>query len=206
MQPNDEPRYAIDYLDSIATVPKGGSKPVSDKLFFSLIGGGLLLALIVGLLFVFLSSGSSPKQDLARLSAKLQSLQTIADTTQENIVSNNLRGTNSTLSLTLTNAAADLAPLLSSNGINPEKLDKKLTEAEETDVILKELDDAWLNAVIDRSYAREMSYQLERLILLINQIENKTKDSSLKEYLVVTRDKMDPLRERFAQFNAAASE
>lgn len=206
MQPNEEQQYAIDYLDSIATVPRSTDKGVSDKLFFGLIAGGLLLALVVGLLFAFLNTGNTtPKQDLARLSAKLQSLQTITDTTQKNIVSNNLRGINSTLSLTLTNTAGDLAPLLASNGVDSKKIDAKIVAAENTDEILKELDDAWLNAVIDRSYAREMSYQLETLILLLNQIDSKTNSASLKEFLADTKEKMEPLRDRFAQFNAATS-
>ena len=77
--------------------------------------------------------------------------------------------------------------------------------AENTDEILQNLDDAWLNAVIDRSYAREMSYQLETLIVLIDRIDGSTNSTSLKEYLGNTRESMEPLRDRFAEFSAATS-
>jgi hypothetical protein len=207
MQPNNEHQYAIDYLDSISSVPPSRqSNSVSDKLFFAILGGGLLLALLVGSIFMFMGGESSPADDLSKISAKLQSLQTISDTTQKSLVSNNLRGINSTLSLTLTNTSGDIAPILSANGIDPKKLNQKFTSAEKTNEILKGLDDARLNAVLDRTYAREMTYQLETFILLLNQIDTKTKSQSIKEFVSSTRDKITPIKDRFANFNAATTQ
>src|SRR5690606_38923376 len=135
----------------------------------------------------------------------LQSIQKIADTTQKQLVSSELRGANSTLSLTLTNANTDIKPLLAANELEATKLNPKFVSEQRTEAILSELNNAWLNGVLDRSYAREMSYQLETLILLIDQIEPKTNNTSFKEFLVSTRDKFEPLRDRFAKFNAATS-
>lgn len=202
MQPNNQ--HPIDYLDSIATVPKGGKKPVSDKLFFGVLAGGLLIALLVGA-FALFNTGTNTSDDFASIGAKLQSLQSLADASQKNIVSSNLRGTNSNLSLALANSNRDITEPLAEFGIDSKKIETLTAGDKDVSEILERLEDARLNAVFDRTYAREMSYQLETLLALIDQTKRKTDSTANQEFLSTTRESIAPLQEQFAKFSAATS-
>lgn len=203
MQPNEQngqpSQHPIDYLDSISTVPKGTKKGPSDMVFFGAIIGGLLIALIVGI-FVFLSSGND-KADLSTLSIRLANLQTVADDSQKNAVSSRLRGTNTSLSLTLANANRDIGPLLAEHDVDPKKIDAKITAAENTDDLNERLEDARLNGIFDRIYAREMAYELETVLILLEQLNSNTKSKEQKEYLATTYDNIRPIQESFAKFD-----
>lgn len=207
MQPNEQteqPQHPIDYLDSISTVPRSTKQGPSDKLFFGAIIGAVLVILIVGA-FAFLSTGTSTKDDFATLGVRLMNLQTVVDDSQENIISSDLRGTNTSLSLVLTNANRDIAGSLTAYGIDPEKPPAKIAAKEDTTELTERLEDARLNAIFDRIYAREITYQLQTTLILIEQIESKTKSSSEKEFLSTTHKNLQPLQERFAKFDAASS-
>ena len=65
------------------------------------------------------------------------------------------------------------------------------------------LEDARLNAVFDRTYAREMEYQLATLLALMERVYSSTSSSSLKEYLEESYDNLEPLHEQFAAFDEA---
>ncbi len=202
MQPNEQPQFSIDYLDQIASPPQ---KPgMRDKLFPILVIGGLLVALLVGLMAI-LSAGGGNQEDMMRLSAKLKTLQAIADSSQRNIKSSSLRSTNGNLSLFLTNTNRDMAEPLKANNVNVAKLNPKITASEDGSDLKAELEDARLNVVFDRTYAREMSYQLEALAALMQQIEANTKSRSLKESLITAKTQLKPLQKQFADFTAASS-
>lgn len=202
MQPENQ--HPIDYLDSIATVPKGGSKAMNDKLFFGVLLGGVVVALIVGAL-AFFNTGSSVSNDLAQLSAKLQSTQAAVNTSHRNVISSQLRGINTSLSLALTNANRDIAAPLAANGLAANQLDPHILASESNEELLRRLDDARLNAVFDRTYAREMSYELQTLIVLLGQVEGKTNDKPLQELLSTTRQNIEPIQKQFADFSASTS-
>lgn len=202
MQPDNQ--HPIDYLDSIATVPKGGKKSVNDKLFFGVLAAGLLVAVAVGA-FAFFNTGTNTPDDFASIGAKLQNLQSLADASQKNIVSSNLRGTNSNLSLTLANSNREIMAPLTTLGVDTKKVEALVASDEDVAEILERLEDARLNAVFDRTYAREMSYQLETLMALIDQAKRKTDNTSNQEFLSSTRESIAPLQEQFAQFSAATS-
>lgn len=203
MQPNEQPEHPIDYLDSISTAPKKPAGKVNDKLFFGVIIGGVLITLIVGVL-ALLSVGTSSKEDMGRLSVRLENLQTISDAARKTTISSSLRATNINLSLALTNANRDIVEPLTANGIDPKKIDSRITTEENTDELKEKLEDARLNAIFDRTYAREMSYQLETLLVLIQQIEGKTKNSAEKEFLSTLRGNLEPLQKQLANFSASS--
>jgi predicted outer membrane protein len=202
MQPNEPPQFSIDYLDQIASPPK---KPgVRDKLFPILVIGGLIVALLVGLVAI-LGAGGGNQEDMMRLPAKLKTLQSVADSSQKNIKSSGLRSTNGNLSLFLTNTNRDMAEPLSANNVDAAKLSPKITASEDGSDLKAELEDARLNVVFDRTYAREMSYQLEALAALMQQIEANTNSRSLKEALTTAQKQLEPLQKQFADFTAASS-
>lgn len=202
MQPNDQPQFSIDYLEQISSAPK---KPgMKDKLFPIVVIAGLVIVVLVGL-FTLLDTGGGNQSDMMRLAARLKTLQTVTDSSQNTIKSNDLRSTNTNLSLFLTNTNRNIVSPLQANGISVGKLDPKITASEDGSGLKARLEDARLNAVFDRTYAREMSYQLEALAALMQQVETNTKSQSLKKFLTTARSQLEPLGKQFADFTAANS-
>ncbi len=199
MNPDQNP-YPIDYLNQIA--PEQPKTGMNNKLFFMLIGGGLLVAIIVGIL-ALTTGGNGPTQKMQTLSARLTTLQKVSSDSQKTIKSGTLRSTNSTLTILLTNANRDIAEPLSKNGVDVKKIDKSIQTKENGSKLTEELEDARLNAIFDRVYAREMSYQLETVTALMKQIYNSTGSKSLKEYLEATDTNLQPVMKQLADFNAA---
>lgn len=203
MQPDEQIQHPIDYLDSISTVPRKPAGGMSNKLFFGVILGALLVFVFVGAL-ILLNAGPSSQENLSRLSVRLENLQKISDDAGKKAVSSTLRATNINLALALTNANRDLAEILTANGIDPKKISSTIKDEEKTDELTEKLEDARLNAIFDRTYAREMSYQLETLLVLIKQLETSTQDSAEKEFLMTLRTNLEPLQKQFSEFTAAS--
>jgi hypothetical protein len=197
LSPNQTP-YSIDYLNQIA--PESKKPGMSNKLFMFVIGGGLLVAVIIGI--IALSSGSGPTQKMQTLAARLTTLQTISDKAQKNIKSGSLRSTNSSLTILLTNANRDIVEPLSKNSVDVKKIDKNILADEDGAELTQTLEDARLNAVYDRTYAREMSYQLDTVAALMKELYSSSNSKSFKEYLVNTDKNLQPLKKQFYEFNA----
>lgn len=196
----DVPQYSIDYLNQIAPAPK---KPgLDNRIFLFVIGGGLILAAIVGMLTLF-SGGNGPTEKMQTLAARMEVLQDIASKSQKNIKSNKLRNTNSSLAIFLTNANRDIETPLENNGLSIEKIDKniKAQEAADGEALAKKLEDARLNAVFDRTYANEMSYQLTTVEALMKSIYKSTKSKSMKSYLEATDGNIAPIIKQLNDFN-----
>lgn len=196
------PQYSIDYLNQIAPQQK---KSTPNKLL--VIVGILVILLIVTFAVAGLSrlGGASSGNKLQTLAARLETLQTIAEDGQPHIKSNQLRGINSSLSLYLTNANHDLAAPLAKNGVDIKKLDKSIVAKEKGTELTETLEDARLNALYDRTYAREMSYQLSTTILLMQDIDKSTKSASLKEFIKTTSDNLTPVQKQFDTFTGSTS-
>lgn len=198
----DQHEYSIDYLNQIA--PQAPKKGLSSKarLIVAILGGVTLLTII---LMIIAGLSKPHTDDTQHLAARLQSSQKIVDTAQSNLHSSQLRGLNSNLSIYLTNANRDIATPLKNNGVNPAKLNKSIVTQENGAAITATLDDARLNAVYDRTYAREMTYQLETTMVLMQQIYRSTKSSSLKTFLQTEYDNLTPIQKGFAEFNDATA-
>jgi hypothetical protein len=198
MDPNQN-QYSIDYLNKIATpAPKPG---MSSTLVYIIVGVCVVVAIIVGLLL--LGGGTSSTKKLETLTARLQTLQSISGKSQTRIKSGVLRSTNSNLSLFLTNANRDIELSLTTSGIKSKSLDKTIIAAESGAKLTQKLEDARLNAIFDRTYAREMSYQLATVESLMKEIFSSTKSKSLKEFLETTNTNLQPIKTQLTEFNAA---
>lgn len=198
----DQNQYSIDYLNQIA--PQQKKPAMGNKLFFLLIGGGLLVAIIVG---IFLLSGGSsgPTKQLQTLAARLKTVEKIASDSQRTIKSGSLRGINSNLSISLTNINREIATPLKNSGINPEQIDQAIVKKEAGTELTKTLEDARLNAVFDRTYARELGYQLETVTALLKELYAKTNSKSLKEFLEKTDTSLRSIKEQLNTFNTTTS-
>lgn len=198
MYPNQQPS-SLDYLNQIAPqAPK--KKWFVEPRMIAFGVGGLLLVIIIGIIIsLFQPDTNLPKQ----LAARLQSTETIVGGAQPKIKSSSLRALNGSLKIYLTNTNRDITAPLMKDNIDVAKLDKTIVDSEDGTAILKRLEDARLNIVYDRTYAREMSYQLDTIVTLMQQIYKTTDNQSLKTVLNTAYTNLAPIQKQFSEYNAA---
>ena len=191
------PQYSIDYLNQIAPQRQ---KNAPNKLL--VIIGILAILLIVAVAAIGLSGlgGASSSTKLQTLAARLATLQDVSEKAQPNLKSNQLRATNSSLTLYLAGTNRDIAEPLAHNGIDVKKLDKSIVTKEKNPALTESLEDARLNAIYDRTYAREMSYQLSTTLLLMDDIDGSTKSKSLHAFIETTRGNLEPIEKQMSDF------
>lgn len=194
------PQLPIDYLNQIAPPPQ---KPKVNKrallMMVILIGG--VLAIVVSFLVFISNASSGPKADMQTLAIRMQALQKISDSSQKKIKSSELRGINSNLKSFLSNANRDIVEPLTANKIDIKKLDKRLVAKEEADPLKDDLEEARLNATFDDTYAREMSFKLTTLSILMETIYKSSNSKSMKEFLVSTDDNLQQIKKQLEAFN-----
>jgi len=197
----ETPQLPIDYLNQIAPAPQ---KPGLNKrsLLMVVILIGVVLTIVISFVVFISNASGGPKTDMQTLAIRMQSLQKVADTSQKNIKSSSLRGVNSNLKSFLSNANRDIVDPLAANKIDIKKLDKKLVAKVEADTLKADLEDARLNATFDDTYAREMSYRLTTLSILMESIYNTSHSKSLKDFLVATDDNLQPIKKQLDEFNS----
>lgn len=191
-------QYPIDYLNQIAPpAPKAGM----DKKFMLMIGGGILVAIIALIVVFSLSSASGgPKDKMQTLAARLTTLEKISKESQRPLKSGSLHGTNSNLTIFLTNANRDIVEPLKNNGIDVKTLNKDIVAKEDGKKLTEKLDEAKLNAIFDRTYSREMAFELEGIATLMGDIYDRTSSKSLKDYLLKTDENLQPIKKQFSEF------
>lgn len=161
------------------------------------------IIVLISLIAIISSVATSSIGQTERLAARLQSTKNTVKSADSNIKSTKLRAMNSALGIYLTNTIRNATPILASNNIQIDKLDKKVTDAESNEETLAILEDARLNAIYDRIYASEMAHQLDNTLILMRQINNSTNDSDLKTFLDDAYKSLEPTQKEFADFNAA---
>lgn len=196
------PQYSIDYLNQIAPQQ---SKSAPNKLLVIIGILVVLLLVVVAVSGLAQLGGASASTKLQTLAARLETLQSISDKAQVNIKSNQLRGSNSSLSLYLANANRDIAEPLKSNGVDIKKLDKAIVAKENGAALTDALEDARLNALYDRTYAREMNYQLSTVILLMDDIGESTNSKSLDSFIGTTKRNLTPIEKQMGEFVDSAN-
>lgn len=214
MYPNQQPQFPgsptppqappPDYLNQIAPqAPKQSSLKLSLKKVIVL--GGILVAAVIALAVTVNVVIGSQRQPLQQIAARLSSIQAIANDAQGNLKSSQLRSTNSNLRISLTNINRDIgAPLLKS-GVDVSKLPESILQKESTDGVLGRLEDARLNAVYDRTYAREMTFILSNTLATMRQIENSTGNAELRTLIVNAIEDLDQIQQSFEAFSTSAT-
>ncbi|MFZ3010025.1 MAG: hypothetical protein WA030_03355 [Candidatus Microsaccharimonas sp.] len=193
---------SADYLNQIAPqAPRRTPFKVGPKLFLMI--GGVLVLLVIILSISVNSIAAGQRRPLEKLAARLQSTETIVKDAQVNLKSSQLRSLNSELKLFMANTNRDLADPLKRAGVDITKLNAATVKSEATTELTDRLEDARLNAVYDRTYAREMAYKLDTIITLMEQIYDSTSSTSLKTFLETTYKNLEPTQKAFSDFNAA---
>lgn len=201
---NMQPESA-EYLNEISPVSKKAkasflwNKPI-------LIGGILLVVTVFVILAMLASNLSSAgTKPMKTLSARLTATADTATQANKNIKSTQLRALNSSLSMYLTNTNRDFVEILTLNKIQAKSIDKSIITAESNTKTLATLEDARLNAVYDRVYVIEMNTQLEKILLLMRQINSSTKSVKTKKFLDSAIKNLEPIQKQFADYNSPVS-
>ena len=202
MYPNDnQPTNPADYLSQIAPhAPKKTNFLQKRPILIAGIGLGIIIMLFV--IIGSLSSGMGPTEQLA---ARLLATESTANDATTKLKSTQLRAINSNLKNYLTNTIRDITPIIATENIKINKLNKNVLSAESNTDMLAILEDARLNAIYDRTYAREMAYQLDTVLTLMLQIYNNSNSKSLKSFLTDARTNLKPIQKEFEDFNLATS-
>lgn len=202
MYPNQPPtptNLPVDYLNQIS--PQAPKKPkFSFGIKQIIMIGAVLIVLVIILAVIVNGIASSGQAPLERLSARLTATQTVATSAQRNLKSSELRSLNSNLKLYLTNTNRDIAAPLLLAGVDGTKLDTTILAAESTAALSARLEDARLNGVFDRTYAREMTYKLGQTMTLMDQIYKSTSNIKLKTFLQSAYSSLKPTQASFANF------
>ena len=173
-----------------------------------LVAIALIAVVVVSILALVLSAVNAQQRGPAQqMGARLVSTAKISTDAQKNLKSSELRSLNSSLRLVLTNANRDSAEPLSRIDVNVTKIDGGVQAAEtaRTTAITNRLEDARLNAIYDRTYAREMSYEVATLMTLLQQVYKQTNSESLKKFLDTTYKNLEPTQKALAAYNEVAS-
>jgi len=192
----------VDYLDQIAPKRQNNHNLINNKPILIAAIVGIILLILVITISSLSSGGIKPSE---RLAARLNATSEITDSATSNIKSSQLRALNSDLKLYLSNTIRDIESVLKNSNIDINKLSKKVTEEESVNDVLSRLEDARLNAIYDRTYAREMSYQLETILNLMKQINSSSSNTNTKAFLDTSIENLSPIQEDFANFNQSTS-
>lgn len=206
MQPNQvQPGPSIDYLNQIApqAPQKRGLRGLSK--FQLTILGGAALVIIILIASIIAATGGGSGSSTEKLAARLASTETIVTGAQAKLKSSELRTLNGNLKTYLIDANRDIVAPLTAVGIDIKQLDPTVTKAEAgTDVTLR-LEDARLNAIYDRTYAREMSYRLDTIVSLMQKIRASSSNATMKSFLDKAITNLQPTQKEFSAYNDANS-
>lgn len=205
MDPNQPQQpLSMDYLNKIAPVAPKSRLPFSRKqmMLLGILAGAVLIVIILA---AAVGGFGGTKQYEKQLAARLIGTETIATDASTKLKSTSLRALNSNLKIYLTNTNRDIAAPLAKDGIDAAKLDKSILSDESGSDVSTRLEDARLNGIYDRTYAREMAYRLATIMTLMKKIQGSTSNKTLQTFLLSAIANLEPTQKQFADFNEATS-
>lgn len=194
MQPETTPQLSADYLDQIAP-PEKPDRGFSKKqmLIFGGLGAALLIAIAL-MVFTSLLQNNRPTEMLA---ARFITIQKVVDDSTDKLKNSQLRALNSDLKLYLVDVMREAEEVFTPVDVSLKEINPKVTEQENPDDLLARLEDERLNARYDRSYAREIASLIETTLIQMKDVQNKTSNKPLQEFLQKTYNNLQPIQEQF---------
>lgn len=204
-QPYQDPNQpqqdmSIDYLNQIAPPLKQSRKPGKLLLIIFILLG---LLVVVGIVAIVLSGGrTSTPVKASQLSARMDMLAKLSREQHRYLRDNDLRATNTAYTLFLANAVTDLKAPLAAAGLEKETT-KSITAGEKTysAELGTKFEDARLNVMLDDTYARQMTYELEVVQTMMRSIYNATDSQDLRSYLESADNNLVPIAKEFSEFS-----
>lgn len=203
-QPQAQPDYSIDYLNQIAQPIKQSQGPSAKVMIGAIVAG---LVVLIGFGAMLLGSGPSPVSQAVALNLRLETLQTVAKAEHKNLRNNELRATNTSYQLLLANLLRDSQEPMGKIGVTKKSTTKTATakEKEYAAKLTEKFNEARLNINLDRTYARDMAYELGVVKSMMRSLYGSTKSKSFKAWLEASDAKLIPVTKRFSEFSASDS-
>lgn len=190
----------MSYLDEIA-VPQTQAT-MNPILLWVIIGVVLLLLLVVGS-SILSSGGPNSSERLASFIHRTQALEKLSTSNIKNVESAKLLTANGNMNAILTGIESEITPYAAaaSGGktVKAPPRDSPITlEYEQLEV---KLDDARLNVTFDRTYAREVAFQLNTLRAEMEIIYKESNSQPLKSYLETADKDIKTISKPFEDYN-----
>lgn len=202
------------YLQQIAAKPQNSAGPTDlfSKLFTkkNLIIGGIVIAVIVVLIIgAAIIKAVTPKNSvndsLGHSITRGQNIQTTIKTYSPNLKSSDLRTMASTLNSVLEAANANLTPFLpkSSKKKDTPSISSSVTKEEEKNLtkLTETLETARLNALLDRTFVREITLQIAIYRSYLTETSARTDKSNLKTAISSILSDLDLVYTSFQNFS-----
>ncbi|NCO10834.1 protein phosphatase CheZ [Candidatus Saccharibacteria bacterium] len=202
MDPNQQ--VPANYLDQIATKPQKNGLVSSKFRKIFIVLGGLVIAVII-LSIIGALSGGGRSDAWYQLVARLNATAEVADSSNGKIKSSQLRSLNSEIRIFITNTNRDITGPLDKMKIDPKKVPEKIATNESAQPMLDRLEDARLNAVYDRTYAREMTYQLALILSQLRQMYDSASDEETKAFLETAFDNLQATHTSLANYSESTN-
>lgn len=171
----------------------------SRKMLF--IGIGLIAAILIGIILMFMSGSKDISKSLQRLNIRIASLQTVLDDTEQtrNIRNQQLSQLISEFRINLASDTNQITPLLISEGMKQE-VDQTIA-ASEADTASTELEEASLNNRLDSAMKDTLQKKIRSIRILLAEIypDIKAKDlrtamEKLDTNLSKTSERLDKIK------------
>ena len=187
------------YLDTIAAPQRQNT--LNPFVLWGIIGG-VILALIIAVLLMFNSGGPSQAESFTAYVHRTQALSKLTANSKKTIQSSELRALNGTTNIVLNTANQESTSVLGTVQLKnlPAPAKSSPVTAEFSQLTTK-LNDARLNVVYDRVYAREVGYQLAKIRAELSTLYKGSKSKSLRAYLEKTDGNLKPLVSQYNEFN-----
>jgi hypothetical protein len=200
MNPNGQ--VPLDYLNQIA--PQAPKKPLFTwnlrTIIFAVLSGIALIILISSIAGGISGANKEPWQ---RMSARLDATTVLVNGATDYVKSSQLRSVNSDLKLYLTNTQRDFAVPFSQLDIDLEKLPEKIVLEENSTGIAERLENGRLNARYDSTYAREMTYQVARILSQLQNLQATNVGPQTKATIKTAYDNLLPTYTTLSEFSTS---
>lgn len=199
---NPEQPSSSNYLDQIA--PQATKKSVLGvkPRLIVVIGASLVVLVIIASIGVAILNATR-KQPWETLVARLDATEQIANSATGSIKSSQLRSLNSEIRLFITNTNRDIQTPLMKVNVDQKKLPDSVTKTESAEAILGRLEEARLNAIYDRAYAREMAYQLALVLTALQQVYQSSSNPETKAFLDNAYTSLETTHETLSNYSAS---
>ena len=189
---------------------KGGLPNFLNK--WVLIGVGVFIALIIGVAAIAasLNKTDTKDQDLMVQSYWMASFfsEEVLDEYVREVKNSDIRNMTASLKSVLTELIKNSETImLSQYGIDTSDFDEDedpvpVEEHEKIQKVVDTLEDARLNAMLDRVYLREVTLQIAYLRAYQSEIIARTKDDVIKDYTTKAKANLDNMYDQFSSFKS----
>ena len=183
----------------------GGLKKILSSKFFIVGAVGLGILVLILILGGLLSGGKGDEKSLNyKLFLHLDNTLAVVQTYQPEVKSSILRSSSASLQGVLSNTKGKLEGYLGEKyKFKAKDIDKATTAAatKAKDELTKELFEAKINGVLDRTYAHRMAYEIDAIASEEAKIIKSASNDTLKGILTESYDSLTTLYEKFNDFS-----